>query len=61
MRSRPLDGMRLDATALRDAPASAHPLLAPGDVPYLPRGVPHAADALGEGALHLSLGVLTIT
>jgi bifunctional lysine-specific demethylase and histidyl-hydroxylase NO66 len=31
--------------------------LAPGDVLYLPRGAPHAAETVGEVSLHLTIGV----
>ncbi|HUD31664.1 MAG TPA: cupin domain-containing protein [Variovorax sp.] len=59
--ARPLNGMSLNAGALREMPPTTRPLLGPSDVLYLPRGVPHAADAGGDGSLHLSLGVLAIT
>ncbi|TRV79807.1 cupin [Streptomyces sp. 130] len=36
-------------------------VLAPGDVLYLPRGWLHAAEAQGEVAIHLTLGVHTWT
>jgi ribosomal protein L16 Arg81 hydroxylase len=36
-------------------------VLSPGDALYLPRGYLHAADALGEVSLHLTLGVRAFT
>jgi bifunctional lysine-specific demethylase and histidyl-hydroxylase NO66 len=35
--------------------------LAPGDVLYLPRGAPHAAETVGEVSLHLTIGVRVVT
>ena len=35
--------------------------LAPGDVLYLPRGAPHAAETVGEVSLHLTIGVRAVT
>ncbi len=35
--------------------------LAPGDLLYLPRGVPHAAETVGEVSLHLTIGIRTVT
>ena len=35
--------------------------LAPGDLLYLPRGAPHAAETVGEVSLHLTIGVRVIT
>lgn len=59
--ARPLTGMSLAAQSLRGATPTLSPLLERGDVLYLPRGVPHAADAGGDGSLHLSLGFLGVT
>jgi lysine-specific demethylase/histidyl-hydroxylase NO66 len=36
-------------------------VLAPGDALYLPRGTIHAADALGETSIHLTVGVHPVT
>jgi hypothetical protein len=36
-------------------------VLSPGDALYLPRGWLHAADALGERSLHLTIGVRAFT
>jgi len=36
-------------------------VLEPGDALYLPRGTIHAADALGETSIHLTVGVHPIT
>lgn len=36
-------------------------VLAPGDALYLPRGTIHAAEALGETSIHLTVGVHPIT
>jgi bifunctional lysine-specific demethylase and histidyl-hydroxylase NO66 len=51
-----------DAVAAR---AQEEPLLdcvlAPGDALYLPRGTIHAADALGETSIHLTVGVHPVT
>jgi bifunctional lysine-specific demethylase and histidyl-hydroxylase NO66 len=35
--------------------------LAPGDLLYLPRGAPHAAETVGEVSLHLTIGVRVLT
>jgi bifunctional lysine-specific demethylase and histidyl-hydroxylase NO66 len=35
--------------------------LAPGDLLYLPRGAPHAAETVGEVSLHLTIGVRVVT
>jgi bifunctional lysine-specific demethylase and histidyl-hydroxylase NO66 len=35
--------------------------LAPGDVLYLPRGAPHAAETVGGVSLHLTIGVRVVT
>jgi bifunctional lysine-specific demethylase and histidyl-hydroxylase NO66 len=35
--------------------------LGPGDVLYLPRGAPHAAETVGEVSLHLTIGVRAVT
>lgn len=51
-----------DAVAAR---AEEEPLndcvLAPGDALYLPRGTIHAAEALGETSIHLTVGVHPVT
>jgi hypothetical protein len=36
-------------------------VLAPGDALYLPRGTIHAAEALGETSIHLTVGIHPIT
>ena len=47
------------------AQAQGEPLidrvLAPGDALYLPRGTIHAAEALGETSIHLTVGVHPVT
>jgi bifunctional lysine-specific demethylase and histidyl-hydroxylase NO66 len=35
--------------------------LGPGDLLYLPRGAPHAAETVGEVSLHLTVGVRVVT
>jgi bifunctional lysine-specific demethylase and histidyl-hydroxylase NO66 len=35
--------------------------LAPGDLLYLPRGAPHAAETVGEVSLHLTIGIRAVT
>lgn len=58
---RPLPQMHLDAAmAHRLSPLASHTLRA-GDVLYLPRGVPHSADASAHGSLHLSIGLRAVT
>lgn len=35
--------------------------LGPGDVLYLPRGTPHAAETIGAVSLHLTIGIRAVT
>jgi hypothetical protein len=48
------DRARVDAPLIDD-------VLEPGDVMYLPRGTIHAAEALGETSIHLTVGVHPLT
>jgi lysine-specific demethylase/histidyl-hydroxylase NO66 len=52
-----------DAVAKRAAEDEAliDVVLEPGDALYLPRGTIHAADALGETSIHLTVGVHPLT
>jgi bifunctional lysine-specific demethylase and histidyl-hydroxylase NO66 len=54
-----------DCAAAVSARASEQPLvdevLRPGDALYLPRGFLHAAEALGEMSIHLTVGVHPVT
>ena len=51
-----------DAVTARAAESPAlDTVLAPGDALYLPRGTIHAAQALGETSIHLTVGVHPIT
>jgi bifunctional lysine-specific demethylase and histidyl-hydroxylase NO66 len=54
-----------DRAAAVSARASEQPLvdevLRPGDALYLPRGFLHAAEALGEMSIHLTVGVHPVT
>ena len=58
---RPLPQMHLRADTMQGTNPLTSPVLHAGDVLYLPRGVPHSADAGGNGSLHLSLGILPVT
>ncbi len=61
LRSQPSTGRRAEvARAARGAPA-LDVVLRPGDALYLPRGWLHAAEALGEVSLHLTVGIHAIT
>jgi ribosomal protein L16 Arg81 hydroxylase len=42
-------------------PALLDAVLAPGDALYLPRGYLHAAEALGDVSVHLTIGVHSVT
>jgi hypothetical protein len=53
----PWGGRADEVAAIAAGPPVLDETLEPGDSLYLPRGYLHAADALGEVSLHLTLGV----
>jgi lysine-specific demethylase/histidyl-hydroxylase NO66 len=53
----PWGGHADEVSATAEGPPALDVVLAPGDVLYLPRGWLHAAAALGERSLHLTLGL----
>ncbi|HVE97876.1 MAG TPA: cupin domain-containing protein [Mycobacteriales bacterium] len=59
--SQPWQQRRADVGARAAEPPLLDEVLEPGDVLYLPRGYLHAADALGEVSMHLTVGVHPVT
>lgn len=57
----PWETRRADVAARATEPPLIDTVLAPGDALYLPRGTIHAAQALGETSIHLTIGVHPIT
>jgi ribosomal protein L16 Arg81 hydroxylase len=53
----PWGGRADEVGAVSESPPVLDTILEPGDSLYLPRGWLHAAEALGEPSLHLTLGV----
>ena len=53
----PWGGRADEVAAVAASPPVLDTVLEPGDTLYLPRGWLHSAEALGEPALHLTLGV----
>ena len=60
--NQPWEGHRdlVGARAQNDAPL-IDTVLEPGDALYLPRGTIHAAEALGETSIHLTVGIHPVT
>jgi ribosomal protein L16 Arg81 hydroxylase len=57
----PWGGVADEVAATAEQPATLDAVLEPGDALYLPRGWLHAADALDEQSLHLTVGVKATT
>jgi bifunctional lysine-specific demethylase and histidyl-hydroxylase NO66 len=57
----PWETRRAEVAARATQPPLIDTVLAPGDALYLPRGTIHAAQALGETSIHLTVGVHPIT
>jgi len=57
----PWEQHRAAVQARAGEPPVIDAVLAPGDTLYLPRGTIHAAQALGETSIHLTVGVHPIT
>jgi hypothetical protein len=57
----PWGGRADEVAATADGPPALDVELSPGDTLYLPRGWLHAATALGERSLHLTLGIRALT
>ena len=53
----PWGGRAEEVLAVAESPAILDVVLAPGDALYLPRGWLHAAEALGEPSLHLTVAM----
>ncbi len=52
---------RAEVAARAETEALVDTVLEPGDALYLPRGTIHAADALGETSIHLTVGIHPLT
>ncbi len=61
MPDQPWDQRRAAVAARAQEPPELDEVLQPGDALYLPRGYIHAATALGETSIHLTIGVHPIT
>jgi hypothetical protein len=59
--SQPWEQHRAAVAARAAEPPIVDTVLGPGDAVYLPRGTIHSAQALGEIAIHLTVGVHPIT
>jgi bifunctional lysine-specific demethylase and histidyl-hydroxylase NO66 len=57
----PWERRRAEVAARASEPPLIDTVLEPGDALYLPRGTIHAAKALGETSIHLTVGVHPIT
>lgn len=57
----PLPSQAWSSDEHRPGPLVLDVELAPGDLLYLPRGAPHAAETVGEVSLHLTIGVRAVT
>ncbi|MCW2647937.1 MAG: Cupin 4 family protein [Pseudonocardiales bacterium] len=57
----PWENRRAEVCARAQEPPLIDTVLAPGDALYLPRGTIHAAQALGETSIHLTVGVHPVT
>ncbi len=55
------DGFKAEIADRVAEPALIDTVLEPGDALYLPRGTVHAAQALGETSIHLTVGVHPLT
>lgn len=58
---RPIPTVHLDPLELAGVAPRATVTLEPGDMLYLPRGIPHRAQSGADGSLHLTVGFLSIT
>jgi ribosomal protein L16 Arg81 hydroxylase len=61
LRDEPWTDRRDAVTARAAEPPLLETVLGPGDALYLPRGYLHAAEALGEVSIHLTVGVQPVT
>lgn len=59
--NQPWEQVRDDVLARAGAAPIIDEVLEPGDALYLPRGTIHAASALGETSIHLTVGIHPIT
>jgi lysine-specific demethylase/histidyl-hydroxylase NO66 len=61
LRDQPWENRAGDVAARASEPPLIDEVLRPGDTLYLPRGYLHAAEALGEVSIHLTVGVHPVT
>ena len=61
LRDQPWTDRRSDVAARATEAPCLEAVLRPGDALYLPRGYLHAAEALGEVSIHLTVGVHPVT
>jgi hypothetical protein len=61
LRDQPWEGRAADVAARASEPPLIDEVLRAGDALYLPRGYLHAAEALGEVSIHLTVGVHPVT
>lgn len=62
MIERPIPSIHLESGVYKKLQPKASYILNPGDVLYIPRGVPHRAETSdSKSSLHLTLGILAIT
>ena len=61
LRSQPWTQHRTRVERAVEAPPLLDAVLRPGDALYLPRGFLHAAEALGDVSVHLTVGVHVVT
>jgi lysine-specific demethylase/histidyl-hydroxylase NO66 len=61
LRDQPWEGRRAEVEARAAEEPVLETVLRPGDALYLPRGYLHAAEALGDVACHLTVGVHPVT
>ena len=59
--NQPWEAVRDDVAARAEGKPVIDTVLEPGDAIYLPRGTIHAAQALGETSIHLTVGVHPLT
>lgn len=57
----PLPGQRWSRDDHTPGPLVLDTVLHPGDVLYLPRGTPHAAETTDAASLHLTVGIRSVT
>ena len=61
LRTQPWTQHRADVERAVESPPILDAVLRPGDALYLPRGFLHAAEALGDVSVHLTVGIHVVT